>query len=397
MRHPWRGVAVLGACALAATGCTVSNPLSTSTPSSHQSRGAHHARQVREATPPPSLRMRPAPGTSVRWRARPILVARHGSITSVRMHARGHGAVHGSLQSDARWQADKSELVPGTHYRAVVRVHGDDGNTVTRHVRFTTSQAPRLSISATPGSGWTRGVGETVKIYFNRPVTNRARVERHMRVTTSGGHIEGGWHWFSDSVAHFRPRHFWPAHTRVNVHIDLAGLYVGHGVWGDRNHDWSWQVGDSHISYVNANTHRFRVTANGHQVDNWPTGMGQPGFETRSGTYSVLDKLPTTVMDSCSVGLGCQETDPNYYKLTVHDDVRLTTSGTFVHAAPWDGQVGYANTSHGCVHLSTADAEQFYGMSMPGDVVIVKGTGRAANPDDPGMQDWSIPWSEWQN
>ena len=226
---------------------------------------------------------------------------------------------------------------------------------------------------------------------------DRAAVEKHMSVTTSRGNIVGGWHWFSDQVAHFRPKHFWPGNTKVTVHVDLQDVYAGDRVWGDRDHDWSWHVGPSHISYVGANTHRFRVRVNGHQVADWPTGMGQPGFETRSGTYNVLMKTPLTEMTSCSIGLACKPGSPNYYDLKVHHDVRVTDSGTFVHAAPWDSELGAANTSHGCIHLSTANAKRFYAMSIPGDVVIVTGTNRPASTTDPGMADWAIPWSQWEN
>src|SRR5699024_946302 len=109
------------------------------------------------------------------------------------------------------------------------------------------------------------------------------------------------------------------------------------------------------ISYVNAQTHRFRVTVNGKQIADWPTGLGQPEFQTRSGTYNVLMKTSLTQMTSCSVGLGCDSSSPNYYDLPVHWAVRLTNSGTFVHAAPWDSVMGSQNTSHGCIHLSTAN------------------------------------------
>lgn len=218
-----------------------------------------------------------------------------------------------------------------------------------------------------------------------------------MTVSTSRGPITGAWHWFTSTELHYRPRHFWPSDTTVHVHIDLRGLRAGRGLWGDRDHDWSWQVGNSHITYVSATRHTFTVIANGKTIASWPTGLGKPGFSTRDGVYTVLDKVPVLDMKSCSVGLSCTPGAPGYYDLQVHWDTRLTSSGTFVHAAPWDGEIGRANTSHGCVHLSTADARAFFQLSSPGDVVIVRGTGRA--PDltaDPGMMDWNMTWSQWE-
>ncbi|WP_310963007.1 L,D-transpeptidase [Nocardioides terrisoli] len=389
------GAATLCAGALAFTGCA-------GAPGANGSGGASSvtAHDVGHVTPPARVSMSPSPDKRVRWSAHPTLLATHGTIASVRVVPRAGGsAVSGLLgQHGERWRVT-SRLTPNTRYRATVRLLDAAGHPATRHLSFRTTPATNtLSMSATPGDGWTRGVGETLQVSFNRPVSARAALEKHMFVTDSSGkRVHGGWHWYSDTVAHFRPRHFWPANSTFTAHVDLQDVYVGHGVWGDRNHDWSWHTSNAHISYVNADTHRFRVTVNGRQIADWPTGMGQPGFETRDGVYRVLMKTHQTEMDSCSVGLGCTKSSPTYYDLQVKWDVRLTDSGTFVHAAPWDSQLGAANTSHGCIHLSTANATRFYEMSEPGDIVIVRGTGRAANPDDPGMMDWNIPWSQWAN
>jgi lipoprotein-anchoring transpeptidase ErfK/SrfK len=319
-----------------------------------------------------------------------------GTIASVSLRSSGH-RVPGRLTPAARKWTSTGRLTPSTAYTASVRLLDGSGQPARKTFRFTTTKADKLlTMSATPGPGWTMGVGEPVVVTFNAPVAHPAAVERHMSVTTSRGHLAGAWHWFSSSVVHFRPRHFWPADTTVHVHVDLRHIYAGEGRWGDRNHDWSWRVGASHVTYVSATRHTFRVTSDGTTIHRWPTGMGMPGFATRSGVYIVLDKSHNVQMKSCSVGLSCKPGTPTYYNLTVHWDTRITDSGTFVHAAPWDSQIGYANTSHGCIHLTTADAERFYSMSVPGDVVIVRGTSRPANLADRGMADWNMTWSQWR-
>jgi lipoprotein-anchoring transpeptidase ErfK/SrfK len=105
------------------------------------------------------------------------------------------------------------------------------------------------------------------------------------------------------------------------------------------------------------------------------TGFGKPGFRTPSGTFHVLGKDAVITMASCSAHITCNPRSPHYYVLTVHWAVRLTSSGVFVHAAPWDHAIGRADTSHGCIHLSTADAHRFYDFSRVGDTVIVKNPG----------------------
>ncbi len=328
---------------------------------------------------------------------RPVVVrSARGTISSVVLRGAGTKVAGQMAPRGRRWHST-GRLVPRTTYRAVVHLQGRDGQQVKKTLAVRTAKAAQtLTMTATPAPGSRAGVGEPVVVTFSRPVADRAAVQRHMSVTTSNGSVAGAWHWFSSTVVHYRPRHYWPADTTVQVHVDLHHVYAGGDVWGDRNHDWSWQVGDRHVSYVNAKRHTFRVTDNGATVGRWPTGTGMPGFSTRDGVYTVLSKLPTVQMTSCSVGLSCTPGDPNYYDLTVRWDTRLTDTGTFVHAAPWDSQLGSANTSHGCIHLATDDAKQFYQLSVPGDVVVVRGSGRAPDiPNDPGMMDWNMSWSQW--
>src|SRR4029453_7617126 len=75
---------------------------------------------------------------------------------------------------------------------------------------------------------------------------------------------------------------------------------------------------------------------------------------------------------------------------------RISNSGEFVHAAPWSvAQQGRENVSHGCVNLSPANAQWFYGISQPGAVVRVTGTPVPLTGKDTDIPDWNIPWSQW--
>lgn len=395
-------------CALALSGCAAASATGGRAPanaspsvsvSASPQPGPVNASPAQETgSAPPPVTATLAGGQHRHAWGRPVHIrASKGTIESVSLRTRGQRAhVAGTLTAGATRWTSTGRLTPSTSYTASVRLLDSEGQPARETFHFTTTRAHKLlTMSATPGPGWTMGVGEPVVVTFSAPVARRAAVERHMSVTTSRGHVPGAWHWFSPTVAHFRPRHFWPANTTVHVHVDLRHVYAGDGRWGDRDHDWSWRVGDSHVSYVSATRHTFRVTENGKTVHQWPTGMGKPGFETRSGIYVVLGKSNVVRMTSCSIGVSCTPGTPNYYDLNVHWDTRITDTGTFVHAAPWDGQIGYANTSHGCIHLTTADAEEFFSMARPGDVVIVRGTTRPANTADRGMADWNMTWAEW--
>ena len=64
-------------------------------------------------------------------------------------------------------------------------------------------------------------------------------------------------------------------------------------------------------------------------------------------------------MDSRTIGIPL--IDPEGYKLTVYDAVRVTWGGIYVHGAPWSvGSQGYANVSHGCINLGPDNADWYY-------------------------------------
>ena len=52
---------------------------------------------------------------------------------------------------------------------------------------------------------------------------------------------------------------------------------------------------------------------------------------------------------------------------------RITSSGVYVHSAPWsvDSQ-GNANVSHGCINLGPDNAAWYYDVVHVGDPVIVQ-------------------------
>jgi lipoprotein-anchoring transpeptidase ErfK/SrfK len=99
--------------------------------------------------------------------------------------------------------------------------------------------------------------------------------------------------------------------------------------------------------------------------------MGRTEFPTPVGSYTVLSKERSVIMDSSSVGVPL--TDPAGYRVPVDYAVRITRRGIFVHSAPWVvNSLGLENVSHGCVSLSPADAEWYYNTVNVGDPVIVK-------------------------
>jgi lipoprotein-anchoring transpeptidase ErfK/SrfK len=202
--------------------------------------------------------------------------------------------------------------------------------------------------------------------------------------------VAGSWHWFGSERVDFRPQQYWAPGTKVTLHMRLDGVKSG-SLYGRQNRDVTFTIGRSLVATMDAATHRMTVTTGG-KTTTLLTSSGKPGFETWNGTMVVLEKDQDIRMNSATVGIF----GVNAYDIPdVYWDVRLTPSGTFVHAAPWNaGKFGNVNGSHGCVGMSTSDAEWFFNQVIPGDPVTVlhsKDTVRADN----GFGDWNLSWSDW--
>lgn len=303
------------------------------------------------------------------------------------------GAVTGELAGDT-WTASQL-LEPGTTYRVRTLAEDADGSPVRTLTRFRT-QALTLDQqtfpSVAPLDGETVGVGMPVIVTFDVPVTDRASIEKHMTVTSTPAQ-QGSWHWLSDTEVHWRPRTYWKAGTDVHVAVDINSVPAGGGIYGQEDRDIDFHVGDAHIYKVSARTHQMRVFSNGKLLRTIPITTGKPGFTTRSGVKVIIEKFASKRMNSETVGI----TGSEAYDLdNVQWAMRLTYSGEFIHAAPWSvGSQGYANVSHGCTGMSTANAQWLYDLSRRGDVVETTGTDRPMTLDN-GYGDWNESFAAYR-
>ena len=112
------------------------------------------------------------------------------------------------------------------------------------------------------------------------------------------------------------------------------------------------------------------------------------------GVHIVLDRETVVRMISSSNGIPVNS--PDGYDELVYFDVHISDTGEYVHAAPWSvGSQGRANVSHGCINLSPANAQAYFGFSRVGDVVLVTGSPRPPVHGDHGVMDWDTPWSQF--
>jgi lipoprotein-anchoring transpeptidase ErfK/SrfK len=321
-----------------------------------------------------------------------LVTANSGQLASVIVANAAGKQVEGEFDANhTTWRAT-SELSGDTAYMMTVRTTGPAGE-ATRTTSFHTAEPEKvLTASVLPLNGETVGVGLPIVVYLSAPVADRAAVERRLRVESSRP-VEGAWHWMSDDEIHFRPHAFWPAHTKVTLHADLAGVDAGGGVRGSKDRLIQFETGEAIVSRVNVKSLTMTVTRDGKPMRTIPVTAGKEGFTTRSGIKVISEKHRVKVMDAATIGINPK--DPEYYQLRVEYALRVTNSGEFLHAAPWSvGSQGETRVSHGCVGMSTADARWLYGITHRGDVVKVSGTNRKLEPGN-GFTDWNMSWQEW--
>ncbi len=255
---------------------------------------------------------------------------------------------------------------------------------------------PMLLNTITPLTRSTVGVAMPISVVFTDPVATSARagVEKHLRISTSVP-TTGAWHWFSSTRVDFRPQDYWKPGTKVSVDADLKDVPDGNGRYGTHSYQHSFTIGDDNAATVSVKGHSMKVTHDGAVVKTFPIDAGSPSFPSWDGTMAVVDKEKEVRMTSCSVGISCDKGSPNYYDLTLPWDVHLTTSGTYIHYSTGDPYPGHSYGSHGCVHLSLADAKWFYNFIKQGDPITITGSPRGKAAGDNGYADFNLSWTTW--
>jgi lipoprotein-anchoring transpeptidase ErfK/SrfK len=303
-----------------------------------------------------------------------------------------HGIVAGKINKDhTKWTAG-DRLEPATKYQ-LISVGKNEANqpktttTTFRTHNLTLDQQTFPSLYPLKGSHV--GVGMPVIVTFDIPVRNKREFEKNLLVTSSPAQ-EGSWHWYSSREVRFRPKTYWKPGTKVTVAANLNGLNAGGGIYGQLSRKTSFTVGRSMITKINLSTDVAKVYRNGKFVRRIYVSGGKPGWQTRSGIKLIMDKLYTTRMTNQMIG--AQEE----YDFRVKYAMRITLSGEFLHAAPWNaGHFGRRNASHGCVGMSTGDAAWLFSHSLIGDPVITTGTSRGMEYGN-GYSDWNMRYAQYK-
>lgn len=242
-----------------------------------------------------------------------------------------------------------------------------------------------------------RGIGTILTVHFTQPVTNRAAAESHMIIESTRNYGVGAWAWRDATTAMFRPRNFWPGHATITLRATLAGVVLGTAPDGRPNIGLntvaSFKTSRAVVVLINGKTDRMIVKVDGKVVRTMGVSLGKPGFATRSGIKVTAEKYLKREMTAQGIGI----TNPHdQFDVIAPYAVRITTSGEFIHGAPWAlGRIGRWNGSHGCTNITPWDAQWFYNLEIPGDVVLTSGTGRPMEYWNGEGGPWNIPWKQW--
>ena len=332
-----------------------------------------------------------------------------GTISSASLVDDWGNEVPGTVSPDHRSWHPTDRLNFARTYSMTVNSKGDSGAPLTRTSTFSTLVPnnyvhPYLEVQGgfAIHEDQRYGIGTVIAAHFDEPVADKALAEKHMIVKTEPA-VAGNWFWVNDQVAHWRPEHYYAPGTKVDVALNMFGLKLGDGLYGQADAKASFSIGDAHVAVANDITKQVSVFDNGRLVRTMPTSMGRGGtavvagktfsWWTPPGVYTVIDKGETVTMDSATYGL--PQNSVWGYKLKIPYATRISLDGIYMHQL--DETVwaqGNTNTSHGCLNLNAENAKWFFEFAQPGDVIEVRFTG---GPPLQLMQngDWTVPWADW--
>ncbi|MFF9899964.1 Ig-like domain-containing protein [Streptomyces longispororuber] len=359
-------------------------------------------------SPADAIRVTPGDGDKkVRPEERLVVEVPDGRLESVRVvksQDAQESEVPGRIAPDGMsWEplrgAGGGRLALAAKYTVDAVALDGHGRRHARHTTFTTHVPDERFIAyATPENRATVGTGMIVSLEFNREITDRAAVQRAIRVTADP-EVEVAPHWFGATRVDFRPRTYWKPGTKVTVALKLRDVEAAPGVYGLQDKTFSFRVGRSQVSRVDAAAHTMEVRRDGELISTVPITAGAPKTTTYNGKMVVTEMLEVTRMNSRTVGFGGEYDIPD-----VPHAMRLTTSGTFLHGNYWAPDApGNSNVSHGCVGLrdvkggsSKTPAGWFFDRSLVGDVVeVVNSQDKTVAPDN-GLGGWNMGWHEWK-
>jgi len=266
------------------------------------------------------------------------------------------------------------------------------GSSTPPNTRSTTLPAATVHVSLRLSDGSQVGVGMPIIAFLSRPVDDLKAFAAATKVTVNGKPAIGAWYceeYTSKATpieCDWRMQNYWPAHAKIHVDLPVKGLSAGPGLVFDDSLTSDFATGPANILTVDDNAHLMTVVSDGKKIGVYPVSLGAPDTPTSRGVKVIMEKGASICMSG-----------PGYHECGIKYTQRLTYSGEYLHAAPWN--VAHIKTgidsSNGCTNLLTNDAKKLYDFLEIGDVVnYPNANGKRMGMGD-GYGDWNVPWGTW--
>lgn len=331
-----------------------------------------------------------------------VVTVFNGKIKDMTVNGDDGRTVAGTIGNDQSTFTVSARMAYGTTYTfAGTAVAADNSTKPISGTLSTIKPASTVQALVQIKEGETVGVGAPIIVTFTTAITDKAAAQKALTVTTDKGTIAGSWGWVQDedftnvghpeSQAHFRPKDYWPANTKVTLTANLQGVNYGNG-WGREDFVRHITIGRSLVLKADVNSFHLVVWKDGAILRNYPVSYGaetEKKTATVSGIHIIQEKYPTFSMSNPEFG---------YTNLKENWAQRINNNGEFIHEnaqVEKAGYLGIRNVSHGCINMGAKDAQELYGMTVYGDPVEVTNTGVPMTPAD-AIYDWSYSWDQWQ-
>lgn len=316
-----------------------------------------------------------------------------GRLDEVRVTDGAGRELKGAYAPDRSSWAAAVPVREGTKYAVHAWGTAAGGAKVEKVGRFTTTNIKStgsLEIAdVQPADGDTVGVAHPLMVTFSQPVADRATVQDALEVTTTPP-VAGAWYWIDDVSVDYRPEQFWPAGTKVELSAKLKDVTAGDGVTGSENVTSAFTVGRSQILQVDVDKHTLAVVRDGRPIKSYEVSTGKKGWETRNGIKIIMAKQRGKTWTNEAIDAKRE------YRYRSKYAMRITNSGEFLHDAPWNtGNIGEANTSHGCIGLTPKSMVWLYKNTLVGDPVVVTGSPKPFDDLTNRVADWNVDWAKW--
>jgi len=344
----------------------------------------------------PSISYQPADNATDVAPVAPVRVdVKNGWFQRVTLTNADGKVVAGVLNRDRTSFSTTEPLGYGASYTWAGSVVGHDGKAIPVQGNFTTiNPTKQVNGAFQLADGQTVGVAAPVIIQFDASISDKATVEKALKVTTDPP-VEGSWAWLPDEVGgsrvHYRTKDYYPAGTKVNVDAKLYGVPFGDGAYGAQDISLNFEIGRRQVVKAEASSHRIQVLdAAGAVIMDFPCSYGEgdlPRNITRSGIHVVTEKYEDFYMSNPAAG---------YSNVHERFAVRISNNGEFIHCNPNSiGAQGNTNVTNGCINLNLENSQQYFNSAIYGDPVEVTGTSIELSYSDGDIWDWAVSWDDW--